>query len=91
MTQHVISASVNARGALQLPAKVRHLLHLQRKGGLVGFVIQENRIMLTKVAIVPEPTLSEEEFALLARSSKQGRGRRTFRTKDAALEYLWSL
>ena len=33
----------------------------------------------------------KEEIAFLARLSKRGTGRRTFRTTDAALRYLWSL
>lgn len=86
-----MSTDVKANGELRLPKPVRRALHLPGKGGLVGFLIEGGRVVLTKATIVPEPTLSDEEIALLARSSKRGAGRRTFRTKDSALRYLWSL
>ena len=91
MTQKIVSTDVKANGELRLPKPVRQALHLRGKGNLVGFVIEGTRVLLTKATIVPEPTLSDEEVALLARLSKGGTGKRSFRTKDAALRYLWSL
>ena len=87
----LISTDVNAQGELRLPKPVRRALHLAGKGGLVGFVIEHGRVLLTKATIVPESALSDEELAGLARLSKRGAGTRTFRTQDAALQYLWSL
>jgi len=58
---------------------------------VVGFIIEGRRVVLTKATIIPEPTLSDEEVASLARLSKGGTGRRMFRTQDDALRYLWSL
>jgi len=91
MTQKLVPADVKANGELRLPKSVRQALHLRGKGGLVGFVIEGDRVLLTKATVVPEPTLSDQEIASLARLSKRGTGRRTFRTQDAALRYLWSL
>lgn len=91
MTQKLVPADVKANGELRLPKPVRQALHLRGKGGLVGFAIEGNRVLLTRATIVPEPTLSDQEIASLARLSQRGTGRRTFRTKDAALRYLWSL
>ncbi|MBI2495850.1 MAG: hypothetical protein HYY59_03275 [Candidatus Omnitrophica bacterium] len=91
MAHTIVPAEVKANGDLRLPAPVRQALHLRRHGGLVGFVIEGKRVLLTKATVVPEPTLSEEELALLTRLSKRGAGRRTFRTTEAALRYLWSL
>ena len=91
MAQKVLATDVKANGALRLPKPIRQALHLGRKGGLVGFVVEGQRVLLTKATVIPDPTLSDEELAFLARVSKRGAGRRTFRTQDAALQYLWSL
>jgi len=91
MTTAMIPTSVDAEGRLRLPSSVRHALHLKRTGGLIGFVIQGDRVVLTKATVVPETSLSDEELAVLARWSKQGRGTRAFSTQDAALRHLWSL
>ena len=87
----IVPANVKENGELRLPKSVRQALHLRRKGGLVGFVIDGKRVLLTKATVVPEPTLSDGELAHLAGLSKRGRGKRTFRTKEAALRHLWSL
>ena len=90
MAEQLIAADVKADGQLRLPQSVRRALRLKR-GGTVGFVIQGGRVLLTKATLVPEPRLSDEELAFLARLSRRGVGKRTFRTQDAALQYLWSL
>ncbi len=91
MHRRVVSADVKVNGEVQLPSPVRRALHLTGKGDLVGFVIEGGRVLLTRATVVPQPNLSDEEIAALARLSTRGAGRRTFRTKDAALRYLWSL
>ena len=91
MAQKIVSTDVKANGELRLPQPVRHALHLRGKGGLVGFVIDGGRVVLTRASVVPEPTLSDEELAALAHLSKRGVGKRTFRTRDAALRYLWGM
>ena len=91
MGQKIVSTDMKANGELQLPRSVRQALHLPGNGGVVGFVIDGRRVVLTKATVVPEPTMSDEEIAFLARLSKRGTGRRTFRTRDAALRHLWSL
>jgi bifunctional DNA-binding transcriptional regulator/antitoxin component of YhaV-PrlF toxin-antitoxin module len=89
--QNIVSAEVKANGELHLPKSVRQALHLRKGRGLVGFVIEGGRVLLTKAAIVPHSTLTDEELAELARLSRTGTGRRSFHTQDAALRYLWSL
>lgn len=91
MTHKLVSTDVKANGELRLPTPIRKALHLRGKGDRVGFVIEGTRVLLTKAIIVPDSTLSDEEIASLARLSKRGANRRTFRTKDAALRHLWSL
>lgn len=91
MGQRMVAADVDANGEVRLPPAVKHALHLRGKGGVVGFVIEGHRVLLTKATMVPESHLSEEEIAALARLSKRGVGKRTFRTTEAALRYLWSL
>ena len=91
MTYKMMAADVKANGELRLPQPIRRALHLRGKGGLVGFVIEGKRILLTKATVVPEPILSDEEIASLARLSRRGAGKKSFHTKDAALRYLWSL
>lgn len=91
MARTIISAEVKANGELRLPTRIRQALHLRGKKNLVGFVIEGKRILLSRATIIPEPTLSDEELAMLAQASKRGAGKRTFRTTDQALEYLWSL
>ena len=89
--QKLVASPVNVRGELCLPQAVRQALHLRGKDGVVGFLIEGGRVLLTKATVVPEPNLSEEELAGLARLSKRGIGKRTFRTTEAALRHLWSL
>ena len=91
MAQKMVSADVKSNGELRLPKSVRAALHLPGRKGVVGFVIEGSRVVLTKTTVVPEPTLSDEEIAFLARLSKRGAGKRTFRTNDAALRHLWSV
>ena len=92
MTQSRFAATdVKANGDLRLPKRVRQVLHLGGKGGRVGFRIQGTRVMLTPTTMVPKSSLSQQEMAFLADVSKRGLGKRTFRTKDAALQYLWGL
>ena len=91
MGPQVVAATVKANGELRLPNPVKRALHLSRKGDMVGFVIEQGRVVLTKAMVVPQPILSDEELAFLARLSKRGTGRRTFRTTETALRYLWSL
>lgn len=91
MAQKIVSTEVKANGDLHLPKLVKQALRLRGKGGLVGFVIEGQRVLLTKATIVPDSPLSDEELAYLARLSKRGAGKRTFRSTDAALRHLWSL
>ena len=87
----LFATTVKANGELHLPRPVRQALRLRSTHDLVGFLVEGNRVVLTKATVVPEPTLSDEELALLTRLSKRGVGRRSFRTTEGALRYLWSL
>jgi len=91
MSRVVVPAEVKANGDIHLPKPVTRALHLRGKRGLVGFVIDGKQVLLTRATVVPEPTLSDEEIALFAHLSKRGAGRKTFRSKEAALRYLWGL
>ena len=91
MARTIVPVEVHANGALQLPRQVRAALHLRKSRELVGFVIEGRRVLLTRATVVPELALADEELAFLARQSKRGTGRRTFRTAEAALRHLWSL
>lgn len=87
----IFAAPIKANGDLRLPKPIRRALHLRPSRDLVGFLIEGGRVVLTKATVVPELRLSDEEVAFLARLSKRGTGRRSFRTTEGALRYLWSL
>ena len=91
MAQIIYLSKVKANGEVRLPKPVRAALHLRRKGALVGFIVVGGQVRLTKATVIPEPILSDEELAALARLSKRGAGRRTFRAQEAALRHLWSV
>ncbi len=91
MPKTVYATDVQANGTVRLPKPVQQALRLKGKHGIVGFVIDGKRILMTRARIVPDPTLSDEELAALARLSKRGAGKRSFRTVDAALRHLWNL
>ena len=91
MRYKMFPADVKANGQVQLPQSVRRALHLTRKGGVVGFVVEGGHVALTKATVVPEPTLCDEEITFLARLSRRGVGKHSFRTKEAALRHLWRL
>jgi hypothetical protein len=92
MTQsRYTAADVKANGELRLPKRVRQILHVGGKGGRVGLMIQGTRVLLTPTTPTSKSALSDQEIAFLADVSKRGVGKRTFRTKDAALQYLWGL
>ena len=91
MATRMLAVPVKANGELRLPKPIRKRLHLKGRGDLIGFVLEGSRVLLTKATVIPEPSLTDEELAYLARLSKRGAGRRTFRTSAAALRHLWSL
>ncbi len=91
MALKIVSANVKANGEVQLPKPVQQALAIAGKGGTVGFIVERSRVSLTKVKIIPDRNLSDEDIALLAQCSRGRVGRRTFRTKEATLQHLWSL
>ena len=90
MRSTLIAADMKANGELCLPKPVRQALRW-RRSGLVGFLIEGHRVVLTKATVIPDAPLSDEELASLAALSKRGAGARKFRRPEDALRYLWSL
>ena len=89
--KRMFPADIRPDGVVRLPKSVRQALHLPRKAATVGFIIEGDRVVLTRTRIVPDTRFSDRELASLAKLSKRGAGRRTFHTADAALRHLWSL
>lgn len=87
----LIPADVKPNGEVSLPKPVRQLLRLRGKHALVGFLIEGNRVILTRARVIPDLTLSDEEIAFLSSLSRQGAGKQSFRGPEPALQYLWSL
>ena len=53
MTTKIITSPVGAKAQVTLPKSVREALHLKAQHDLVGFVIQGDRVALTRIEPVP--------------------------------------
>ena len=53
MTHKIITSPVGAKAQVTLPKVVREALHLKAQHDLVGFVIQGDRVALTRIEPVP--------------------------------------
>ena len=53
MTQKIITSPVGAKAQVTLPKVVREALHLKAQHDLVGFVVHEGRVALTRIEPVP--------------------------------------
>ena len=53
MAAKIITSPVGAKAQVTLPKSVREALHLKAQHDLVGFVIQGNRVALTRIEPVP--------------------------------------
>ena len=53
MTTKIITSPVGAKAQVTLPKGVREALHLKAQRDLVGFVIQGDRVALTRIEPVP--------------------------------------
>jgi len=62
MTSKIITSPVGAKAQVTLPKVVREALHLKAQHDLVGFVIQGDRVALTRIEPVPstDPFTDEE-------------------------------
>jgi len=62
----LITTPVDAHAQLTLPKAVRRALHLRTRRDLVGFVIQQGRVALTRIEPVPsnDPFTDEEWRAI---------------------------
>jgi len=62
MTSKIITSPVGAKAQVTLPKAVREALHLTAQHDLVGFVVQGDRVALTRIEPVPssDPFTDEE-------------------------------
>ena len=88
--REMVTAPLSEKAQLTLPKRVRELLGLRGRGGLVGFVIDEaaHRVSVTRVDLVPaDEPLTDTELRKLAKLARARRGK-TFQTAEAFLEHL---
>ena len=68
----IITAPVGAKAQVTLPKVVREALHLKAQRDLIGFVIQEGRVALTRIEPVPSSDpFTEAEWAKIDRLAAQ--------------------
>lgn len=69
---HIITAPVGAKAQVTLPKSVREALHLKARQDLVGFVIQGDRVALTRIEPVPSSNpFTAVEWARIERLAAQ--------------------
>ena len=67
---------VGVKAQITLPKAVREALNIRGKGERVGFILEGNRVILTRAAVVPvAPDYTDAELDALERLSRQSRGR----------------
>ena len=72
MTSKIITSPVGAKAQVTLPKVVREALHLKAQHDLVGFVIQGDRVALTRIEPVPSSDpFSDEEWKKIERLAAQ--------------------
>lgn len=76
------SSTVGAKFQITLPKKVRQRLGISKPGGLVGFMMDGSRIVLTKAEIAPEgDSFTEEEWSKLV-SLARSAPKKTYSSKE---------
>ncbi|MBI4668035.1 MAG: AbrB/MazE/SpoVT family DNA-binding domain-containing protein [Elusimicrobia bacterium] len=68
---HAYGCSVGAKFQITLPKAVRAALHIEKKGEMVGFMVQGERVILAKARIEPEETFTQEEWDKLLRLAQE--------------------
>ena len=72
MTSKTITAPVGAKAQVTLPKAVREALRLKAQHDLVGFVIYEGRVALTRIEPVPSSDpFTDEEWKKIERLAAQ--------------------
>ena len=72
MTHKIITSPVGAKAQVTLPKAVREALHLKAQHDLVGFVVQGNRVALTRIEPVPSSDpFTDEEWRKIERLAAQ--------------------
>ena len=84
----VITAPVGAKAQVTLPKAVREALHLKPQEDLVGFVVEGDRVALTRIEPVPSSDpFTDEEWAKIERLTSQT-PTATFENAADSLHYL---
>ena len=72
MTTKIITSPVGAKAQVTLPKAVREALHLKAQHDLVGFVVQGDRVALTRIEPVPSSDpFTDEEWKQIERLASQ--------------------
>lgn len=87
----IVSSHITEKGQITLPEQVRKILGLKHKDAIVGFVIDGKEIKVVRARVVEDKTLTPDEIALMAKWSKEGKGKVSFKNTNSALEYLWRI
>ena len=87
----IVSSHITEKGQITLPEQVRKILGLKHKHSIVGFVIDGKEIKVVKARVVEDKTLTPDEISLMAKWSKEGKGKISFKNTNSALEYLWRI
>lgn len=84
----VITAPVGAKAQVTLPKVVREALHLKPQEDLVGFVVEGERVALTRIEPVPSSDpFTDEEWKKIERLTSQT-PTATFENGADSLRYL---
>lgn len=88
----VVTALLTSKAQLTLPKRVRELLGVGKKGDRIGFLLDEktHRIVVTRVAVVPDESYTDAEICNLFKLAKAPGGRR-FESAEALLKHLHRL
>jgi bifunctional DNA-binding transcriptional regulator/antitoxin component of YhaV-PrlF toxin-antitoxin module len=88
MTTKIITSPVGAKAQVTLPKAVREALHLKAQHDLVGFVVQGDRVALTRIEPVPSSDpFTDEEWKQIERLASQAPAA-TFEHAVDSLRYL---
>lgn len=69
---HIWTSPLGAKAQVTLPKAVRIALHLKEKRDIVGFIMEGNRVILTRVEPVPSSNpLTEEEWKKIERLASE--------------------
>jgi len=88
----IFSSAVKENGQITLPEQIRKFLGIKAKrGDTVGLVVENGEVKIVKARVVKDTSFSHDEISLLAKNSKKGKGKKSFKNPQNALKYLWNL